>query len=84
MRASAGKWTNQTFLLSLTIPFVKEGFPFLPLGHLITEEVRENDQKTVSDGDRSSFRSSACGDPAILLSHRARLLMRGRMSGLDE
>ena len=82
--AQTGELANEAFLRSFTIPFFKEGFPFLQIGGLVTEKVIDNDQDTVSDGDSSSFGPATFGDSAILLSQIALLLMRGRMSSLHE
>jgi hypothetical protein len=84
MIASTGALTNEALLLSLPIPFFKEGFSFLLRGRLTTPKVRDNHQDRVSDGDRSSFGSSTFGDPARLLSQIAVFVMRSRMGGLHE
>src|SRR5258706_9517915 len=79
-----GELANEAFLRSFTIPFLKEGFPFLQIGGLVTEKVIDNDQDTVSDSDGSSFGPAPFGDSAILFSQIAMLLMRGRMSSLHK
>jgi hypothetical protein len=63
-----GELANEAFLHSFTIPFLKEGFPFLQIGGLVTEKVIDNDQDTVSDSDGSSFGPAPFGDSAILFS----------------
>jgi hypothetical protein len=79
-----GELANEAFLRSFTIPFLKEGFPFLQIGGLVTEKVIDNDQDTVSDSDGSSFGPAPFGDSAIVFSQIAMLLMRGRMSSLHK
>ena len=75
---------NQALLLSLTLPFFKEGFSFLLIGGLTTQEVINNDQDAVSDRNGSSFGPSTFADPAIVLCQIAMLLMRSGMSGLNQ
>lgn len=82
--AQTGELANEAFLGSFTIPFFKEGFPFLQIGGLVTEEVIDNDQDAVSDGHCGSFGPSSLGEAMILLSQVTVLLMRSRMSSLHE
>ena len=74
---------NEPFLGELTLLLLKEGFAFLLIGRPVTQEVIDDDQDSVSDSYRSSFRPSPFGNATILFSQITPLLVRGSMSGLN-
>jgi hypothetical protein len=68
---------NQSFLSSLTLLFLKEGLPFLLIGGMVTQEMIDNDQDSVSEGYGSSFGPSSFGNATIVFSEITPLLVRG-------
>ena len=67
----------------MALLFLEEGFPFLPIPGLVSQEVLAHDQDPVRDGYRGPFRSSSFGTAAIVLSQITVFLVRRCMSSLN-
>ena len=82
--AQISELTNEPFLIILSFLLLKESFSSLLVDGVIAQHMIDNDQDAVSNSYRSSFRPSSISKTTILCCKITVLLMRGRMSRLDE